>query len=268
MTFHIERRVDNKGETHFRASTRVKGTDGELHRVRTSWRDLQREAKDDGEQLLEELAKPVRGDETVAALLERFMRDYCVPPQVAPTTRLNYRLAIDHHITGVWLRADSEPVQMGEIRAADLLAADVAEWQALQLTSGKSDGTGLGPKTVRGIRGVVTDGAVRDTPQIAKLGFPVFSRGISIKGTTKRQKGELNKPIVIAGALVHPGDFVIGDADGVVIVPAAEVDAAIAKAHEIQKREAGIMAKLKQGDLTLDLLNFRPAMKDLGLDQS
>ena len=121
---------------------------------------------------------------------------------------------------------------------------------------------------VRGIRGVVTDGAVRDTPQIAKLGFPVFSRGISIKGTTKRQKGELNKPIVIAGALVHPGDFVIGDADGVVIVPAAEVDAAIAKAHEIQKREAGIMAKLKQGDLTLDLLNFRPAMKDLGLDQS
>ncbi len=155
MTFHIERRVDNKGETHFRASTRVKGTDGELHRVRTSWRDLQREAKDDGEQLLEELAKPVRGDETVAALLERFMRDYCVPSQVAPTTRLNYRLAIDHHITGVWLRADSEPVQMGEIRAADLLAADVAEWQALQLTSGKSDGTGLGPKTVRGIRGVL-----------------------------------------------------------------------------------------------------------------
>jgi 4-hydroxy-4-methyl-2-oxoglutarate aldolase len=120
---------------------------------------------------------------------------------------------------------------------------------------------------VRGIRGVVTDGAVRDTAQIARLGFPVFSRGLSIKGTTKRQKGELNKPIVIAGALVHPGDFVIGDADGVVIVPSAEVDAAVAKAHEIQQREAGIIAKLKQGELTLDLLNFRPAMKDLGLDK-
>jgi 4-hydroxy-4-methyl-2-oxoglutarate aldolase len=120
---------------------------------------------------------------------------------------------------------------------------------------------------VRGIRGVVTDGAVRDTEPIARLGFPVFSRGLSIKGTTKRQKGELNKPITIAGVLVHPGDFVVADTDGVVIVPAGEVDAAVAKAHEIRRREEGIMAKLKQGDLTLDLLGFRPVMKELGLEQ-
>jgi 4-hydroxy-4-methyl-2-oxoglutarate aldolase len=119
----------------------------------------------------------------------------------------------------------------------------------------------------RGIRGLVTDGAVRDTEQIARLGFPVFSRGLSIKGTTKRQKGELNKPIVIAGQLVNPGDIIVADNDGVVAVPAAELDAAIAKAREIQTREAGIMARLKKGELTLDLLGFRAAMKDLGLDQ-
>lgn len=120
---------------------------------------------------------------------------------------------------------------------------------------------------VRGVRGLVTDGAVRDTEMIAQMGFPIFSRGLSIKGTTKRQKGDLNKPIVVAGALVHPGDYVVGDADGVVVVPAGEVDAAIAKANEIREREAGVMARLKKGELTLDLLNFRPALKELGLDK-
>lgn len=119
----------------------------------------------------------------------------------------------------------------------------------------------------RGIRGLVTDGATRDTEQIARLGFPVFSRGLSIKGTTKRQKGEINRPIVIAGAIVNPGDIVVADTDGVAIVPAAEVDAAAAKAHEIQQREAGVIARLKQGELTLDLLGFRAAMKELGLDK-
>lgn len=120
---------------------------------------------------------------------------------------------------------------------------------------------------VRGIRGLVTDGAVRDVEQISRLGFPVFSRALSIKGTTKRQKGVLNQPIAIAGVTVHPGDFVVGDADGVVIVPAAEVDAAIAKAHEIRQREEGFMARIKKGELTLDVLNLRGALKELGLEK-
>lgn len=120
---------------------------------------------------------------------------------------------------------------------------------------------------VRGVRGLVTDGAVRDTEMIAKMGFPIFSRGLSIKGTTKRQKGELNKPIVVGGAVVNPGDIIVGDADGIVVVPAGEIDAAVAKAHEIQQKEAGVMARLKAGELTLDLLNMRPALKELGLEK-
>jgi len=120
---------------------------------------------------------------------------------------------------------------------------------------------------VRGVRGLVTDGAVRDVEMIAKLGFPIFSRGLSIKGTTKKQKGELNQPITIAGQTVNPGDIVVGDVDGVVIVPAGEVDAAIAKSNEIRAREAGIMERLKKGELTLDLLNMRPTLKELGLDK-
>lgn len=120
---------------------------------------------------------------------------------------------------------------------------------------------------VRGIRGVVTDGAVRDIEQIQRLGFPVFSRALSIKGTTKRQKGALNQPITLAGVTVNPGDFVIGDADGVVIVPEAQAEAAIAKAHEIRRREEGFIARIKQGELTLDVLGLRPALKELGLDR-
>jgi len=120
---------------------------------------------------------------------------------------------------------------------------------------------------MRGIKGLLTDGSVRDIEGIAKTGFPIFSRGLCIKGTTKRQKGELNKPITLAGAVVNPGDYVVGDVDGVVIIPAAEVEAAIAKAYEIRKREEGIIAQLRQGHLTLDLLGMRPVLKEHGLDK-
>jgi 4-hydroxy-4-methyl-2-oxoglutarate aldolase len=119
---------------------------------------------------------------------------------------------------------------------------------------------------VRGMRGLVTDGAVRDIEPITRLKFPIFSRGICIKGTTKKQKGTLNQPITIAGVYVEPGDIVVGDVDGVVIVPAAELDAAIAQVHEIRKKEEAIMARLKKGELTIDLLGMRPVLKELGLD--
>lgn len=121
---------------------------------------------------------------------------------------------------------------------------------------------------MRGIKGLLTDGAVRDVDGISRLNFPVFSRGLSIKGTTKKQKGELNRPLCIGGVWVQPGDYIVGDVDGVVVVPAAEVDAAVAKAYEIRQREDAIIAKLKEGGLTLDLLGLRPVLKELGLDKS
>lgn len=121
---------------------------------------------------------------------------------------------------------------------------------------------------MRGIKGLLTDGAVRDVEGISRLNFPVFSRGLSIKGTTKKQKGELNRPISIGGVWVQPGDYIVGDVDGVVVVPAAEVDAAVAKAYEIRQREEAIITKLKEGGLTLDLLGMRPVLKELGLDKA
>ncbi len=118
---------------------------------------------------------------------------------------------------------------------------------------------------LRGISGLVLDGSVRDVDAITRLNFPVFSRGVSIKGTTKRQRGELNRPITIGGVSVNPGDYVVGDTDGVVVIPADELDPVIARAHEIKRTEEAMMDKLRQGASTLDLLGLRPILHELGI---
>jgi 4-hydroxy-4-methyl-2-oxoglutarate aldolase len=120
----------------------------------------------------------------------------------------------------------------------------------------------------RGIQGLVTDGAVRDIDPTSRLGFPVFARGVSIKGTTKRQAGFINYPITIAGEVIHPGDIVVGDGDGVVVVPLSEAESVLQAANRIVQRETQMIKALKQdGALTLDLLNLRSTIRDLGLDQ-
>ena len=120
---------------------------------------------------------------------------------------------------------------------------------------------------LRGIRGLVLDGSVRDVDAIARLNFPVFAGGVSIKGTTKRKRGELNRPITVGGVTVNPGDYFVGDTDGVVVVPAGELDQVVARAQAIKKTEETIMQRLRQGELTLDLLGLPPVLKELGLDQ-
>src|SRR5699024_6206799 len=74
-----------------------------------------------------------------------------------------------------------------------------------------------------GVKGLVIDGSVRDSEMISEIGFPVFSRGVSIKGTVKETFGSLREPVSVGGAIVHTGDLIIGDDDGVVVVPAAQV---------------------------------------------
>ena len=118
----------------------------------------------------------------------------------------------------------------------------------------------------RGVLGLVTDGAVRDIDPISKLGFPVFSKGLSIKGTTKRQKGEINTPIIIGDILVNPGDVIIGDTDGVVVIPRDKISETIQAAKDLKAREDEIMAQIRQGKLTIDLLNLRDALRELNMD--
>jgi len=113
----------------------------------------------------------------------------------------------------------------------------------------------------RGVAGLVIDGAVRDSQDIIASGFPVFARGLSIKGTTKVVPGRVNVPVRVGGVVVEPGDVVVGDGDGLVAVPAAQVTSALGKSEARAAKEERFVQQIRSnGATTLDLLGLpRPA---------
>jgi 4-hydroxy-4-methyl-2-oxoglutarate aldolase len=116
-----------------------------------------------------------------------------------------------------------------------------------------------------GIAGLVIDGSVRDADTIIDMKFPVFCRGLSIKGTTKNQPGKVGVPIVLGGVDVRPDDIVIGDRDGLVVVAAEDVTEVIRLSEERQKKEDMVRQELENGKSTVELLGLSEALQKFGL---
>ncbi len=116
-----------------------------------------------------------------------------------------------------------------------------------------------------GIAGLVIHGSVRDANLLISLGFPVFCRGLSIKGTGKAQAGRVNVPVLIGDVVINPGDIIVGDRDGLVAVPRDGVASAIEKSIARERKEEEMRAAIEGGATTAELLNLTEALKRLGL---
>jgi len=115
---------------------------------------------------------------------------------------------------------------------------------------------------LRGLAGLVVQGAVRDAAGIRALGLPVFAAAVAPRGPVKETPGALGVPIQCGGLLVHPGDLVAGDDDGVVVIPAGEAKAVLERARAIREKEEKIRRGLEAGQSTVDLLGLRDKLKE------
>jgi 4-hydroxy-4-methyl-2-oxoglutarate aldolase len=119
----------------------------------------------------------------------------------------------------------------------------------------------------RGVAGFVFNGAVRDSHEMTGIGFPVFSCALCIRGTVKTALGRINHPLIIDNVTINPGDLIIGDRDGLVVVSREEAEEVLKASFAREEKEKVIMEKLRRGESTLDLYGFGDILKARGLTE-
>jgi 4-hydroxy-4-methyl-2-oxoglutarate aldolase len=117
-----------------------------------------------------------------------------------------------------------------------------------------------------GVVGLITDAGVRDSAELAAMQFPVWAKAISAQGTVKSAPGSVNIPVVCAGVIVNPGDIIVADADGVVVVAAAEAAQVVSLATQRVAKENKTRERLRSGELGLDIYGLRAKLQELGVE--
>lgn len=117
-----------------------------------------------------------------------------------------------------------------------------------------------------GVVGLVIDAGVRDTQELTAMQFPVWAKAVSAQGTVKATPGSVNVPVVCGGAAVEPGDVVVADADGVVVVPRSRADEVVGRSHARVEKEEKTRERLARGELGVDFYGLRDRLRALGVE--